>query len=254
MRTTALSIFLFSLLSAPTVAQESGDRDWTYSIEPYLFGSSIKGSASMGRVEGAVVDVNFSDILENLKMAGMLHFEAQHRSGWGIVFDYGFVDLAADTSVGFGGTIDARVQQGVLEALASHQIGSGTGALELIAGIRWWDNKVNATFDPLIWNGSVSATINDDWVDPVVGLRWTNALSDRWQLRLRGDVGGFGVGSEFSWNASATALYQMNDRFDLEFGYKAIDVDYDNGKASNDGYFAYDTTTHGPLLGLIIKF
>ena len=46
----------------------------------------------------------------------------------------------------------------------------------------------------------------------------------------------------------------MNDRFDLEFGYKAIDVDYDNGKAVNEGFLTHDATTHGPLLGLIIKF
>ena len=254
MRASLLSIFFISLLSAPAFSQEDDSRTWTYSVEPYLLGSSINGSAGMGRVSGIAVDVSFSDILENLQMAGMLHFEAQHRNGWGMILDYGFVDLGADTSVGFGGVIDASIRQGVLEALATRQIGSGSGTLEVLAGIRWWDNKVKASFDPLIWNGSVSASINEDWVDPVVGLRWSSALSDRWQLQLRGDVGGLGVGSDFSWGASATAFYKMNDRFDLEFGYKAVDVDYESGDAADDGYFAYDATMHGPLLGLVIKF
>jgi len=254
MRTILPSIFLITLFTAPAIAQENSDPDWTYSVEPYLFGSSISGSASMGRVDGVPVDVSFSDILENLEMAAMVHFEAHHKNGWGMIFDYGFMDLGADTTVGFGGVIDASVRQGILEALVSRRIGSGTGTLEAIGGIRWWDNQVRASFDPLIWNGSATARINEGWVDPIVGLRWTNAISTRWQLRLRGDIGGFGVGSDFTWSASASGLYKMSDRFDLEIGYRAVDVDYDNGKAANSGRFTYNTTTQGPLLGLIIKF
>ena len=119
MRASLLSIFFISLLSAPAFSQEDSSRNWTFSVEPYLLGSSINGSAGMGRVSGIAVDVSFSDILENLQMAGMLHFEAQHRNGWGIILDYGFVDLGADTSVGFGGVIDASIRQGILEALAT---------------------------------------------------------------------------------------------------------------------------------------
>lgn len=254
MRSTLIAVFAATLVSAPAIAKENSGRNWTYSIEPYLLGSSINGNASMGRAAGVAVDVSFSDILENLEMAGMVHFEAHHKDGWGMIFDYGFMDLAADTTVGVGGVIDAGVRQGILEALVSRRLGSATGTLEAIAGIRWWDNKVQASFDPLIWNGSVAVSINEGWVDPIVGLRWTNAVSKRWQLRLRGDVGGFGVESDFSWSASATGLYMMNDRFDLEVGYRAIDVDYDNGKAANSGQFVYNATTHGPLLGLVIKF
>lgn len=254
MRFISPAILAVSFLSSNAIAQESESSNWTFSIEPYVLASSINGDASAGRVAGIAVDVSFSDILENLQMAGMLHFEAQHRNGWGMIFDYGFMDLGADSSVGFGGVIDANVRQGIFEVLATRRIDSGSSTLELLAGIRRWDNKVTARFDPLIWSGSVSTTINEDWVDPVVGLRWTNALSDRWQWRLRGDIGGLGIGSDFSWSASATAFYNMSDRFDLEMGYKAVDVNYDNGKATNNGYFAYDTMTHGPLFGLVIKF
>ena len=74
-----------------------------------------------------------------------------------------------------------------MAALVTRRINSGSCTLELLAGIRWWDNKVKASFD-------------------------------------------------------------------LEFGYKAVDVDYESGDAADDGYFAYDATMHGPLLGLVIKF
>ena len=247
------TITLVALLSCATGAFAE-DKTWDISIEPYLSAASIKGDAGMGRVSGTPIDVDFSTILENLKMAAMVHFEAQHRDGWGIVLDYGFMDLGADTTIGFGGVVDASIRQGIFEGLVSRKIGADDSGLEVLAGIRWWDNKVRATFDPAVGPGSLNARIDEDWVDPIIGMRWTNALSDNWKLRLRGDIGGFGVSADSSWSASATALYSMSDRFVLEFGYKAIDVDYSNDKAANEGFFAYDATTRGPLVGLIIGF
>lgn len=247
------AVFL-SVVLAATHTTYAEEKTWDFTIEPYLSAASIKGVAGMGRVAGAPVDVDFSTILENLSMAAMVHFEAQHQNGWGIVLDYGFMDLGADTTVGFGGVVDASVRQGIFEGMVSRKIGAEDSGLEVLAGIRWWDNQVRASFDPAIGPGSLSARIDEDWVDPIVGIRWTNTLSENWKLRLRGDIGGFGVSADSTWSASATALYTLSDRFVLEFGYRAIDVDYDNGNAANEGFFAYDTTTHGPLVGLIIGF
>ena len=35
--------------------------------------------------------------------------------------------------------------------------------------------------------------------------------------------------------------------------YKATVVDYEGGTKGEPGYLAYDTVTHGPMLGLIYK-
>ena len=243
-----------TLFAIQVSADDHKKGDWQYAIEPYVLATSISGDTSAGRVAGVPVDVDFSDILENLEMAGMLHFEAAHRSGWGLILDYGFMDLGADKSVALGGILDAGVKQGILEAIATRQIDVNSGSLEALAGIRRWDNKVKVSLDPMIWSGSVSKRIDEDWIDPVVGLRWTTEFAQDWRLRMRGDIGGFGVGADFTWSASATAIYGISDRFELEFGYRALDVDYDNEKGSGDGRFVYDTTTHGPLVGLIINF
>jgi hypothetical protein len=247
-----VTLFFSLILMCGYVHAESDT--WNFTIEPYLMASSIKGNAGVGRIAGVPVDVDFSTILENLSMGAMVHFEAQNKAGWGIVLDYGFMDLNADTTVGFGGVVDAGLRQGIFEGFVSRQFGRPESGLEAFAGIRWWDNQIRASFDPVIHPGSTSTRIDEDWIDPIVGLRWTNELSSRWDLRLRGDMGGFGISSDFTWSASASALFRMNDRFVLELAYKALDVDYDNGKASDQGFFAYDTTTHGPLVGLVIEF
>ncbi len=240
--------------SAFAQTDDGANRSWEYVLEPYLLATSIDGEASLGRISGVPVDVSFSDILENLDMAGMLNFEAQHNSGWGVIMDYAFMNLSADTNVGFGGVIDAGVRQHIFEGLVSRHLDVTRGDMEFYGGIRRWDNRITASFDPAIFPGSPSSRIDESWVDPIIGLRWTTLISERWKLRLRGDVGGFNVGSSFTWSGSATALFHMTERLDLHIGYRAIDVDYDNGKAPDNGFFEYNTTTHGPLVGLKIKF
>ena len=253
LRRYLLILALVACAGAAT-AQTADERGWDHVIQPYLLATSINGDAGLGRVSGVPVDVSFSDILENLSMGFMLHYEAEHDSGWGLSLDYAFMDLDADTNVGRGGIVDASLRQAIFEAAVTYGIDSDRGELVFLAGIRRWDNDVRASFDPLIISGSLSTRISDDWIDPIAGARWTNPMTERWRIRLRGDIGGFGIGSDLTWNLMASAIFEMNDRFDLELGYRALGVDYDNGKAANNGFFKYDTTTHGPLVGLSIKF
>ena len=87
----------------PGVPDEDRDGSWDFLIQPYALMANIDGDASIGAV-GGPVEVDFSDILENLQLAGMIHLEAFHANGWGIIFDYGFMDLGSDET-GSGGVV-----------------------------------------------------------------------------------------------------------------------------------------------------
>ncbi len=91
---------------------------WFCIFAYYLMATSIAGTASIGRATGVDIDVEFSDILETLNIAAMAHFEAHHKSGWGIWLDYGFMDLSQDTSGPKGGIAATDLRQGVMEAFA----------------------------------------------------------------------------------------------------------------------------------------
>ena len=41
------------------------------------------------------------------------------------------------------------------------------------------------------------------WIDPFVGVHFMAPLAERWWFGARGDVGGFGVGSDLAWQAYA---------------------------------------------------
>ena len=249
-QTAFISTIALLLLSASANAE-----DWSFQFEPYALASSIEGDASVGRATGVDVDVDMSDILEVLEMAFMGHFEAHHSNGWGVALDYGFMDLGADISGPRGGVVDAKVRQGVFEALLVRQSqSSGKGNLEYLAGIRWWDNDIDVEIDPAVLPGTAAFKIDEDWVDLVLGVRWSNPINDNWTFKLRGDIGGFGVTSDFTSAVSAGFHYQMTESIDLDLQYKATWVDFETGSSGQPGYFQYDTVTHGPLIGVIFNF
>jgi len=57
-----------------------------------------------------------------------------------------------------------------------------------------------------------TASRNVDWVDPLLRLNYESPVSGKWRFTLRGDVGGFGFGSEFTWHALTEFTYQRSDR------------------------------------------
>jgi hypothetical protein len=73
---------------------------------------------------------------------------------------------------------------------------------------------------------------------------------------VRGDIGGFGAGSDFSWQALATYNAKLCDgngyTLDGFVGYRALAVDYHQG--SGIRRYEMDTIQHGPILGLNVRF
>jgi hypothetical protein len=75
----ALSVFVV-ITAAPGVvsAQEAAkETDWKFGAEVYLWGASIGGKTA----SGSDVEVDFDDLLKDLKMGFMGAFGAQKR-GW----------------------------------------------------------------------------------------------------------------------------------------------------------------------------
>jgi len=84
--------------------------------------------------------------------------------------------------------------------------------------------------------------------------RWVFAVTPYlWALSLKG---GFGVGSDFAWQATGLIGYRVGlfaERdANLFAGYRALDQDYSDGSGRNR--FAWDVTAHGPVIGVAIRF
>ncbi|MBV1885883.1 MAG: hypothetical protein KUG61_02285 [Parvibaculaceae bacterium] len=238
------------LLSVP---MSTHAKDWNFIVAPYVLVPSIEGSASARRIEDAGVNVDPVDIIKTLNLGGMLHLEARHVSNFGIALDYSFMDLSDGASLAGGaGSADVDIFQGVFQAYGTYRIKSEPQSVDVYAGIRWWDIDV----DLGVSGGPINANIHisDSWVDPVIGMRGTIPLGEGdWKLMWQGDVGGLGVGADFTWNAQGGALWEASDNFSLVLQYRALGVDRKTGTAGTSDRFAYDTITHGPIIGFAFK-
>ena len=85
-------------------------------------------------------------------------------------------------------------------------------------------------------------------IDPFVGLRARLDLTDNFYVLGRGDVGGFGVGSDFVWNANLGIGFEITDNIDIAGGYRWLDYDFEEGDFKLDLQFA------GPWIGIFFKF
>lgn len=86
------------------------------------------------------------------------------------------------------------------------------------------------------------------WIDPIVGLRGQINLT-RWLfLAAQGDVGGFGVGSQITWNTQATIGVNFTRNIFAELGYRYMYVDY------NKNNFLYQMNSYGLFSSIGVKF
>jgi len=243
------SALLALLVASPVIAAD--DNEWQHTAVVYMIGAGIDGTAGVGPVEGDV-DVSFGDILDNLEFGAMAAYRGE-RGPWAVIADMIFMDLETDKDgIGPLGQTRATVEldQLILELDGSYAV---TERLDAYAGLRYWDVDSTVT---VVGGGPLGETLNgklsEDWVDPLVGVRYAWPVGDKWTLIVRGDIGGFGVGSDFSWHTSAFANWQLSEHASVLIGYRYLDVDYDDGEGADR--FLMDVSEGGPTAGFAWRF
>jgi len=88
----------------------------------------------------------------------------------------------------------------------------------------------------------------DYWFDPYVGLRGRYNFNKVFYTAGRGEIGGFGAGSDLMWEVEGVIGINLTHCIFTEVGYRALSVDYEN-----DGLL-FDTITHGPQITTGITF
>ncbi len=65
---------------------------------------------------------------------------------------------------------------------------------------------------------------------------------------LRGEVGGFDLGSDLTWQVMGGVGYRVGESSDVFFGYRHLKIDY------SENNFTYDTETSSFILGMNFFF
>ena len=261
---------------------------WTFSLTPYVWATSLNGSTTVkGRTTD--IDASFIDILDHTQFPkGLFQLAAFGEARYGrfaLLADLAYMKLGLGAGIthsrgtdeinaAIGVSAGLTVQMFIGELAAAYEIArwngmtspASTTALDLYAGGRvWWQHgdaqflvsgTVNIFDLQRTREGTLSATGDVSWVDPVVGARLRHQFAPAWNLVLSGDVGGFGVGSKFSWQAIAALDYEFSRTKSVAWsgmlGYKALSVDYSKG--SGLSHYEYDMTMYGPIFGITARF
>ena len=90
----------------------------------------------------------------------------------------------------------------------------------------------------------------------MVGLRARHEFAPGERFETRGDIGGFGAGSAFSWEVYGGYArdFEFNGlKLTSSIGYRALSVDYSKTN-SNGRESGVNAVLHGPVTSLGLRF
>lgn len=223
--------------------------EWYLTVAAYLWTSAVDGTTGVGTTSISA-DTSIKDVLEELDFGYMGYFELG-KGRWSLGVDVIYAELSDGSTFAVGpvrGSADFEQQQAWITARLQYTVcKTDRHKFDVFVGFRWTyfdiDIDVNTNLGP-----GVTLGLTRDWFDPIVGFRSVCDLNDKWFVQVMGDIGGFGVESDLTWQALAGLGYRFTPKLNGLIGYRALGVDYEK-----DG-FKLDTTSYGPIIGLSYTF
>jgi hypothetical protein len=248
-----LALMGAGLVTTPLAAAEQYG-DWQHTVFIYVMGAAIDGDVQIGDIE-VPVDVSISELFDALEMGGMAAYRAENGT-WSFTADATFVALGG-TQKGDRGLLKGDVDMDQFTFLGS--LGRRwTDNLEFLFSLGYFDlsTDVKLKLTNPVTGDVITRKASDDasWVDPLIGLQYNVPFAGNWRFNLRGDIGGFGIGSDLSYQVLTNFRWQASDTLGVFFGYRLIAFDYEDGKKGNRNYQRFDLTEQGPLVGLSLSF
>lgn len=257
------AIVVVCLGAVPETSAGPGRSDWSFRVAPYIWIPAMTGDVTVKGIDSEI-DTTISDIFTGSDFAFALQGQTEvwYQDRWG-----GFVngqwavlkqdDNLSKTPLAF----DLKMNSGIFEIGGVYNMGAyalsgdlegATWQIEPLAGARISTIKVDFDFDT---GGTVDQS--QTFVDPFFGARGTIRFGSdrRWSWTLRGDIGGFGVGSDFTWNAVGLLGYDFEiGTVPSSFlvGARALSQDYEDGSGADK--FRWDVIQYGPVLALELRF
>lgn len=252
---------------------------WTYRVTPYGWLTALKGTQTV-RGRSVKVDASFIDIVEKSDSLVALMGNVEARNGpfalygdlvWSkIGAEGGNVrsrTLAPGVTSTLGTSLSLDITMAIAEVGAAYEVArSGPLAFDILGGARYWYQEADLSFAvagavdvgdlQIAGTRAFARSGSVDWLDPVIGARVRYAVAPGHELFLRGDIGGFGVGSEFSWQAIGAYGFEFGTYQGITLsgviGYRALSVDYAQGEGRQR--YEFDMIQHGPILGISARF
>ncbi len=230
-------------------------KEFNFSIIPYAWFNGIGGTVGYYEDQKFSFNKSFSDAVKYLKMAvaGTAKFKYRRVS---LVFDISYINLK-----GFGTEIPANtphilsanwtMKQTLYDIFLTYLLPSKSKSamVDIYAGTRIW--ALNSEVTVLDSNNILTMKAADKtWVDPVIGVNSEFVLDSKmkWFAYAKGDIGGFSVNSQMTWQLAGGAGYNITPNFPVYLGIKYVGVNYDKDA------FNWTVNEYGLVLGIGYKY
>jgi hypothetical protein len=246
---SALALTMLAVSSIPVAhaAETATSSGWRQTAYLYGMGAMIDGETQLGDLK-VPVDVSISDIFNALEAGAMGAYRIENDE-WAFSTDLTYMGLGGHAKTKgqrIGGDVD--IDQLTWMATGAKRL---TPHLEGLFGFAYFD--LSTDLKVRLPNETRKASRDADWFDPMLGLRYSTPFADgSWTFNMRGDIGGFGMGSDFMYHVTAMVHKQQTPTVGWYVGYRVIDFDYEEGRGSK--YQRYNLTEQGPGLGVSFSF
>lgn len=235
-----------TMMMASAVQAQDASGEWRQTVYLYGMGVAIDGDAQIGPLT-VPVDVSISDLFSALDFGAMAAYRIENGT-WSFSGDVTYMDLGFSQTTQQGrASASLDTDQLTIMGTVGRRV---SPRLEALFSLAYFD--LSADLSLRVLQQQASASRDADWVDPLLGLSYRLPFAEKWTLDLRGDVGGFGVGSDLTLHGWVKLVRQNNESFSWYFGYRYIGYDYETGEGIN--YQRYDLSQHGPGIGLAWSF
>jgi hypothetical protein len=246
------TLLFFNIANTISAQTESTENHWNFLTDVYLMFPYMDGETGAGDLLSVPVDANPGDIFSKLKMAAMLYVEAK-TDKWAITSDLVYMNLNQEVTPGtllHSGEVKAKEfiwePAGLYRIVPFWEVGLGGRLTSLSTDIDVRRNVFPAGTEEVTASGSKT------WMDPVIITRLSAEIKQKWLLQFRGDIGGFGIGSDLTWQLQAYAGYRFGKVFQLTGGYRYLSVDYDKG--ADKERFVFNMASFGPVIRFGFNF
>lgn len=229
---------------------------WQYDVTAYGWyagmDTTFKSPGPLGR-EGDI-EVDASDIIDNLSMAFMGVVEARYNK-WSIITDVVYMNVGDDaTSMVVVGadpgrpanaTVDVDITSWVVNAGVGYEVVQADwGKFTVVGGIRY----LSADIDSTIGFGGpfpLERSQSEDFWNGIIGFTGSIRVDEKWFIPYHADIG---TGdSDLTWQLFSGLGYRFSWG-DMKLGYRYIAFD------QADENMVQDLDISGPILGATFHF
>jgi hypothetical protein len=241
-----------SAQSAGTPPAPSSPPGWQFSITPYAWLPGLTGTVQtpLPRVGDRSMQLGSGTVITDLSTVPVMVAGEARYGRFALVGDIFYAGLQQDIQ-----TRDQLFQGGHTRLTST--IGTILGMVEVLdtprqslevgAGTRIWDIGMKVSLNPGLLPGVIQKR-SLTWADPLLAARYHAALSPAFGVSLYGDIGGFGAGSQLTWQAIGSVDYDLTSSTTLRAGWRYLRVDRTRGSIGVDVGF------NGPFVAATFRF